>query len=660
MKNWRKNFSFTKPSLWIAIFICGAGLLAFSVHSSQALGDYNKATNGTLTNTDWNNLLVDFLPTTGGWIDGNVAIGTSSTSTYALNVSGTISADVLSGALTGSVVAGNVTSGAFGSNYGGGNFSFPGNVGIGTSSPRASLEVVGSGINTIFNITNNSRGGLYIGHGNMFSADEAGLYDLGADKPLVVYDAVLQGVRLGSNISIIEDSKVGIGTTNPEKTLEVYGSSGIRLNLDGTNYLDFSVEDSRALLKNNSGYIELDPNDTNYGLILRDYSSGSSVWSNFRTVDAAVDYLNIAMNSATLGAGLIVTDNDYVGVGKTNPSYPFDVTGDIRSTANVYADDKIITSRYGSAGTYNSAQVQGIWSIGDAYEINTGTDSFGTLYGMGYAYNQNGGSPFASEHQIVFTNNGTINATISLSGKAYFASNVGIGTTAPTTAKLVVNNGGSGYSIDVSSSKIGNLAAGTEAGDAVNYSQMMSAIASSSGSGVSYWSLSGSNLFASSTSYNVGIGTTDPGSYKLKVAGNVAITGTLQTQTGSDFAEEFFTDQDLEPGTVVVMGDLGYKSVKPCTLSYDSQVVGIVSDNPSIIAGRVEGENKAIVAMMGVVSVKASTINGAIKRGDLLVSSGIKGYAMKSLTYRPGTIIGKALEGLKKDEGMIKVLVNLQ
>ena len=57
-----------------------------------------------------------------------------------------------------------------------------------------------------------------------------------------------------------------------------------------------------------------------------------------------------------------------------------------------------------------------------------------------------------------------------------------------------------------------------------------------------------------------------------------------------------------------------------------------------------------------------------IKIGDLLVSSGKPGLAMKSRPvrvggvrlHRPGTIIGKALEPLAKGQGEILVLLSLQ
>ena len=43
---------------------------------------------------------------------------------------------------------------------------------------------------------------------------------------------------------------------------------------------------------------------------------------------------------------------------------------------------------------------------------------------MGYAYSTNGGAPLASEHQILFVNNGTVNSSIGMSGNAKFGGTV--------------------------------------------------------------------------------------------------------------------------------------------------------------------------------------------------------------------------------------------
>ena len=58
----------------------------------------------------------------------------------------------------------------------------------------------------------------------------------------------------------------------------------------------------------------------------------------------------------------------------------------------------------------------------------------------------------------------------------------------------------------------------------------------------------------------------------------------------------------------------------------------------------------------------ADTSNGAIIPGDLLTTSSIPGHAMKVTDYNraKGSIIGKAMTGLKNGEGTILVLISLQ
>jgi hypothetical protein len=52
--------------------------------------------------------------------------------------------------------------------------------------------------------------------------------------------------------------------------------------------------------------------------------------------------------------------------------------------------------------------------------------------------------------------------------------------------------------------------------------------------------------------------------------------------------------------------------------------------------------------------------NGTIAPGDLLVTSGTPGHAMRHDDPPPGTVVGKALEGLSQGTGVITMLVTLQ
>lgn len=68
---------------------------------------------------------------------------------------------------------------------------------------------------------------------------------------------------------------------------------------------------------------------------------------------------------------------------------------------------------------------------------------------------------------------------------------------------------------------------------------------------------------------------------------------------------------------------------------------------------------QALMALMGVVPVKATTENGPIEPGDLLVSSSAPGYVMRCANRDKctGAIVGKALGRLKKGTGGIKILL---
>jgi hypothetical protein len=102
--------------------------------------------------------------------------------------------------------------------------------------------------------------------------------------------------------------------------------------------------------------------------------------------------------------------------------------------------------RQGVAGVYNSIQVQGVWTIGSNYKINTSTNDFGNQWGMVYAHTNSGTGtlkkPIANwGHQILFTGNGNRTASISLdNGNAYFAGKLGLGTTTSLTKLSLSGN----------------------------------------------------------------------------------------------------------------------------------------------------------------------------------------------------------------------------
>ncbi|HUP61012.1 MAG TPA: hypothetical protein VNA69_11390 [Thermoanaerobaculia bacterium] len=171
---------------------------------------------------------------------------------------------------------------------------------------------------------------------------------------------------------------------------------------------------------------------------------------------------------------------------------------------------------------------------------------------------------------------------------------------------------------------------------------------------------------------NIGIGGAPVATAKLFVAGAVQVNGTLTATsvigaTYQDIAEWVPATEDMGPGTVVVLDPTATNQVKPSFAPYDTAVAGVISEQPGVILG-VPSAAKEMVATMGRVKVRVTTINGPIRVGDLLVTSGKAGMAMKSISieiqgvaiHRPGTIVGKALEPMESGEGEILVLLSLQ
>ena len=168
----------------------------------------------------------------------------------------------------------------------------------------------------------------------------------------------------------------------------------------------------------------------------------------------------------------------------------------------------------------------------------------------------------------------------------------------------------------------------------------------------------------------VGIGTATP-TTALHVEGDGLVTGTLSGGTirakYQDLAEWVPAAQDLSSGTVVIIDQSRPNTVRPSHGPYDTKVAGVVSARPGITLGRGVPGNEQ-VATAGRVRVKVEATTAPIQVGDLLVTSGREGRAMKSepvlvagiAFHQPGTILGRALEPLERGEGEILVLLCLQ
>jgi len=99
--------------------------------------------------------------------------------------------------------------------------------------------------------------------------------------------------------------------------------------------------------------------------------------------------------------------------------------------------------------------------------------------------------------------------------------------------------------------------------------------------------------------------------------------------------------------------------VDRASTAYDSRIIGIVSTSPYDRFGeavRNSTSSTAVIALIGRVPTKVSDTNGAIKAGDLITSSDIKGVGMKAT--KPGMVVGTALEDMSGATDTILVFVN--
>lgn len=121
-----------------------------------------------------------------------------------------------------------------------------------------------------------------------------------------------------------------------------------------------------------------------------------------------------------------------------------------------------------------------------------------------------------------------------------------------------------------------------------------------------------------------------------------------------DYAERFFSTDDLRPGDLVVADVDGTDSVRRSATKNDA-ILGIVSTRPGFITGaRATGTHP--IALAGRVPTRVLTTNGPIRAGDELAPSDTPGVAVKAVGAGP--TVGVALESYDAPtEGRISVFV---
>ncbi len=140
---------------------------------------------------------------------------------------------------------------------------------------------------------------------------------------------------------------------------------------------------------------------------------------------------------------------------------------------------------------------------------------------------------------------------------------------------------------------------------------------------------------------------------------------------GADVAEMFDVEGEMktyEPGDVLVISQTSDRKVEKSGTPYSTLVAGVYATKPGLVlteknAEKDQLEDMIAMGVIGVIPTKVCLEGGAIKRGDLLVTSSKPGVAMKAdlEKVRVGQVIGKALQDYTTDGvGKINVLVSIK
>lgn len=98
-------------------------------------------------------------------------------------------------------------------------------------------------------------------------------------------------------------------------------------------------------------------------------------------------------------------------------------------------------------------------------------------------------------------------------------------------------------------------------------------------------------------------------------------------------------DKNVKDGVVLSAGSKGAIAT---VVPYDSQVLGVVSRDAAIIINSSNSVNGVPVISTGTVYVYVSSLEGNIKKGDLVTSSTLPGVAVKAT--KEGYVLGTAAE----------------
>jgi hypothetical protein len=488
-------------------------------------------------------------------------------------------------------------------------FDGTGRVGIGTTTPQASLQISASTSHVVLHDTSEADAAANWWYVYRTSGDGKLRFYRGADR--ITFDGT---------------GNVGLGTTAPGSILDVAGAvtqRGIAAPAvspagQGRIYYDSATNKFRVS-QNGAAYADL---LTTGGLALP-FNSGavsnaSTLFTLQQTGTGGVGSFQIA-NAASTATALQVTSNS---TQPTARAAVFQLTAG-SSSGNVV--DIIHSGDSGGRALYVQRNTTG---EGGAFEINN--FSLGTGPALHAMMTAGSGDALVAD-----------NSDPAVRGSAA-SFNI---TTASTAGVVNVNHtgGGSGNGINVN----------------VN-----------SGRGLNVATTTGVPLFVNAaTGTNLAI-FQGGGLNRARIdnTGKGFFNGGTQA-SGADVAEQFDVDGPVdayEPGDVLEISPNHDRHVRLSEEAYSTRVVGVYATKPGVLLSDLsidaDASRRVPLGVIGVIPTKVTAENGIIRRGDLLVASSTPGHAMKAGPAAPlGSVIGKALGGFSgPGSGKIEVLVNVR
>ncbi|MCL4391818.1 hypothetical protein M1413_00595, partial [Patescibacteria group bacterium] len=514
-------------------------------------------------------------------------------------------------------------------NTGGNSYFNGGNVGIGTASPSTLLDV-----NGLFT----SRVASGVGAGDLIMqtgwiGNAGGYIDVYTDNVVRSQIGSYSGTNTYFNAGA--GGYVGIGTSTPSTAGLVVTTnvSGVGIDVAGNRIANLGAP--------------VNPNDAaTKSYVDSSYVPGGTAGNVGGTGTSG--YIPKWTSTSTIANSGIYQSGSNIGIGTTAPGALLDVEGTYKlngTTGQLFGSS--IISVGASGGDYSGGGLVQFASPG------------GTNLAINYTATGNARytQTIATNGSMQWTNNAGNTVFYSNSG-----GNVGIGTTTPTTAGLVVATNVSSIGIDVNNNRIQNVGTPINAADAATKSYVDSAFAMATST--QYWTLSGSNLYPNSTAYNIGIGTTNP-SYKLTVSS--AATGTsplVLTRFGSGPGAWFGNNSDNSYSLILQNGSgVTTVGINSAASSYfNGGNVGIGTSSPTT-AGLVVATNVSSVGIdvqnnriqnvgTPINAADAATksyVDSAITTGVSGGVSGTTGYVAKftgtnsvgnSAIYQSGSNVG--------------------